>query len=82
MIIERSDRVCHICEIKFARATFTINKQDAKNLRHKIYQFSSLPQNKRKTMFLTMITPYGIAPNEYKTEMVQNEIELTALFTG
>jgi len=80
MIIERSDNISHICEIKFSKSIFTINKSYALALRKKLNEFGILPSNKRKTLFLTMITPFGITQNEYFTELVQNEITLDHLF--
>ena len=80
MLIERADRVTNICEIKFANSEFTIDKSYAKSLRNKISLFSALKSNKRKSLFLTMITTYGVTQNAYYRELVQSEVILEDLF--
>lgn len=80
MVIDRSDRISQVCEIKFSKSPFTITKSYAQNLRTKLAEFSSLKENKRKTQFLTMITTFGVTENEYSTELVQNQIMIDDLF--
>lgn len=81
MLIDRADRVVNVCEIKFAKADFTIDKNYAKKLRNKISLFSSLPSNKRKNVFLTMVSTFGVTQNEYYHELVQGEVVLGELFS-
>ncbi len=80
MVIDRTDRVVNVCEIKFSQNTYTIDKEYAKNLRNKLHSFSLLPDNKKKTLFLTMIAPFGVKENPYYHELVQNVIEMDAMF--
>ena len=80
LLVDRADRVVNVCEIKFSNGDFTIDKQYAKKLRNKLQIFSSLPGNKRKNLFLTMITTFGLAQNEYSLELVQSEVTLEDLF--
>jgi len=80
MVIDRADRIINVCEIKFANSDFIIDKSYAKNLRNKLQHFSELPANKRKNIFLTMVTTFGVVNNEYYKELVQNEVELADLF--
>jgi len=80
LLIDRADRVVNVCEIKFVNADFTIDKNYAKKLRNKIYRFSEIPTNKRKNIFLTMITTFGLTHNEYYRELVQSEVVLEDLF--
>jgi uncharacterized protein len=80
LIIDRSDRVVNVCEIKFTQAEFTIDKVYASNLRNKIAKFSELAINKRKNLFLTLITTFGTENNEYYKELVQSEVTLDAFF--
>ena len=82
MLIDRADRVVNICEIKFAKADFIIDKAYAKQLRNKIYQFETLGSNKQKNIFLTMVTTFGVVQNEYHKELVQSEITLDDLFAA
>lgn len=80
MIIDRADRIINLCEIKFAKADFIIDKGYAKKLRNKMHLFGGLASNKRKNIFLTMITTFGTVDNEYYKELVQSEVTLEDLF--
>jgi len=82
MLIDRADRVVNVCEIKFAKADYSIDKSYAKKLRNKINRFSAIDANKRKNVFLTMITTFGVTDNEYFKELVQSEVVLEDLFLG
>jgi len=80
MLIDRADRIINLCEIKFSNASFTIDKGYAKKLRNKLQVVSDYPSNKNKSVFLTMITTFGLNSNEYEKELVQSVIELEDLF--
>ena len=80
LLIDRADRIVNVCEIKFANSDFTIDKDYAKKLRNKIQLFSGMNMNKRKNIFLTMITTFGVSDNEYYKELVQSEVVLDDLF--
>ncbi len=79
MLIERADRIIHVCEIKFYQTKFTIDKGYAENIRFKLARFGNLALNKNKTLFFTMITPYGVTENKYAKELVQNIVVLEDL---
>ena len=79
LLIDRADRVINICEIKFYDAPFTITKDYAAKLRLAIAKFRTATKT-RKSLFLTMITTYGLQKNVYSGELVQNEITLDNLF--
>jgi hypothetical protein len=34
----------------------------------------------RKALLLTMVTTYGVAENEYKVQLIDNEVTMEALF--
>jgi len=80
LLIDRADRIVNVCEIKFVKSIFAIDKEYAKRLRNKVNLFSGLNANKRKNIFLTMITTFGVTDNEYYKELVQNEVVLDDLF--
>lgn len=80
LLIERADRIIHVCEVKFSKGIFSIDKKYAGELRQKLFVFGGQPQHRRKTLFLTMITTFGIQPNEYSRELVQNELTMDDLF--
>jgi len=80
LLIERADNIIHICEMKFSKGIFSIEKKYAAELRQKLFVFSQQPLNKKKTLFLTMLSTFGIQPNAYSHEMVQNQLTMDDLF--
>ena len=60
LVIDRRDQVVNLCEVKYSINPFTITKSYADNLRNKVGAFRSETKT-RKTLFLTMITTYGLS---------------------
>jgi len=79
LLIDRDDAIINICEMKFANDTFSISKEYAQQLRRKIAVFKDDSKTK-KSVFLVMITTYGLKKNDYAFELVQNEVTLEDLF--
>ena len=78
MLIDRSDNVVNLCEIKFYNKAFTIDKKYNDILRERIQTLiEALPR--KKTVHLTFITSFGLKTNEYSGQ-VQNLITLDDLF--
>lgn len=80
LLIERADRVLQVCEIKFARAGYSIDKKYAEELREKMHLLSQQPFAKKQTLLLTMITTFGLQPNAYSQELVQTSLTMDDLF--
>ena len=79
LIIDRSDRVINLCELKFYTNPFTINKAYDLVLRNKVGTFKQ-HTNTNKSVFLTMITTFGIVKNEYSQSIIQNHLTMDDLF--
>lgn len=79
LVIDRRDRVIHLCEIKFSENEFTITKAYAENLQHKIKAFKKETKT-NKSIFLTFITLYGLKQNQYSINLVQNQLRVDKLF--
>jgi len=79
LLIDRNDRVINICEMKFSTSRYTITKAYAEKLRKKRLVFQEETET-RKTLFLTLITTYGIKENEYARQLVNDEVTMDALF--
>jgi hypothetical protein len=79
LIIDRKDRVINLFEIKFVQNSFLINKAYDLKLRNKVAIFKESSQTK-KSVFLTMITTFGLVQNEYSRSIVHNEINMDDLF--
>ena len=81
LIIDRRDNIINLCEIKFSINSFIINKKYAGELRNKIGIFKTETKT-RKSVFLTMITTYGVKQNIHSTGLFQNEMRMDDLFVA
>lgn len=78
LVVDRADRVVNICEIKFAKYEFSINKAYHNALLNKLAAF----QNETKTrsnLHLAFISTFGLKHNEYSS-LVQKQVVLDDLF--
>ena len=78
LIIDRADNCINVCEMKFAMDKYAITKSYEETLRNKLYQFSQTI-GARRTLRLTLITSYGVLPNQH-SHIVQNELTMEDLF--
>lgn len=79
LLIDRRDQVINICEVKFSLSKFVIDKDYSEKLREKIAIFKDATRTK-KSVFLTMITSYGVEKNKYSAALIQNEVMMDNLF--
>lgn len=78
LILDRSDGVINLCEMKFAKDKFEITANDEKELRRK----ASIFENKtatRKAVTTVMITSYGLVRNEW-ANAIQCQATMDDLF--
>jgi len=80
LVIDRADRCTNLCELKFSEREFVIDKAYARELRLKRDVFREVTGTK-KALFLTLITSYGLRPNEHSRELVARALTMDALFT-
>ncbi len=80
LLIDRRDQVINLCECKFSLDSFSIDKGYAEKLRSKIATFKTATKTK-KSVFLTMITTYGVEKNKYANLLVRNEVTMDDLFS-
>ena len=69
----------NICEMKFADDEFVIDKAYARELQRKLDVFRRATQT-RKSLFLTMVTTFGVRKNSYATDLVASEVTMDDLF--
>jgi AAA+ ATPase superfamily predicted ATPase len=79
LLIDRQDLCINVCEIKFSNTEVTIDRDYAAELERKLAVFKAGTKT-RKTIFLTMITTYGIKKNIHMNGLVQNEVTMNVLF--
>lgn len=78
LLIDRADRIVNVCEIKYAREEFTIDKEYDRKLRNKVGTFCGVTKAKC-AVHITMITANGLAHNGY-WGVAQSEVTLDDLF--
>ena len=78
LIIDRSDGVMNLCEMKYSNGEFMIDKKYEKTLRDRIDMFR-FSERTCKDLRLTFVTTFGVKLNEHKG-IVDNEIILEDLF--
>lgn len=78
LVIDRADRMVHLCEMKFSQAPYEIDKDYEQVLRDKMTVFRSETKT-RKALLNTMITTYGIKQNKH-AGIVFSQVTLNELF--
>jgi uncharacterized protein len=79
LLIDRADDCIHLCEIKFCNTEFVIDHDYAEQLERKKQVFQNVTRT-RKTVFLTMITPYGVVKNDHYIGLVDQQLTMDDLF--
>ena len=79
LLLDRKDFVINICEMKYSESQFVIDKRYAAELENKKDIFKQ-DRGTRKSLFLTLVTTFGVRENEYFIKLVQNSITMDALY--
>lgn len=78
MILDRADRLIHLCEIKFSTDKYVISRDYEDKLRQRMGIFRKLTKNK-KSIVNTFITTYGVV-NAKNRSIVHSEVTMDDLF--
>ena len=78
MLIERADRMIHLCEMKYSKSTYNIDKDYAMKLRERMGIFNHVTKNK-KGLLHTFVTTYGLGEGKH-TSLVHSEVTMDDLF--
>lgn len=79
MIIERADRMIHLCEMKFSQKAFNISAEYEKKLRDRMWLFDLKTKNK-KPLVHTFVTTFGLGEGKHHS-IVHSEVTMDDLFT-
>lgn len=79
MLIDRAYNIINVCEMKFYDAPFTITKKYAAELRNK-RAMVRMAAPAKKSVFITLVTCFGVQENSYATELVPSQIIAGDLF--
>jgi len=80
LLIDRIDDTIHICEIKFSKGSYILEKKTADNIRqkHAVFQYNS---KSKKHLFTTFITTFGLVNNKWTMELVDQSLTMDDLFS-
>ena len=79
LLIDRNDNTISLCEIKFYNDNFILSKKEAENFRRKKTIFKEITHTK-KQIFITLITTYGLTENVNSIGLIDNIVDMNALF--
>jgi uncharacterized protein len=79
LVINRADQIIHICEAKFTKDNFALNKEQTNRLKLKKSIFKQATKTK-KAVFSTLITTYPALQNKYYLDEIDQEITMEKLF--
>ena len=80
LVIDRADNVINVIEAKFYNTEFEVTKDYERELRNKVATFTNQTKTK-KSVFLTMISVFGVKKNEHYLSIVTNQLTIEDLFT-
>ena len=69
LVIDRSDKIIHLCEMKFASDIYVIDKEYSRKLREKRAAFL-FETGTRRAAHTTLVTTFGLKRNEYSAEIL------------
>ncbi|MBC7410733.1 MAG: ATP-binding protein [Arcicella sp.] len=79
LLIDRQDSVISLCEVKFYNDELVLTKEDADNLRRKKSIFRHVTSTK-KQIFIVLITTFGLIKNKHSLGLIDNVLDMNALF--
>ncbi|HMF70098.1 MAG TPA: hypothetical protein VK616_01415, partial [Flavitalea sp.] len=79
LLIDRSDHTINVFEMKYSEGEFVINNTYAAELKRKKEVFKRETKTK-KTVFVTMLTTFGVQLNQYFHGYADNQLMMDALF--
>lgn len=69
-VLQRADNTANLCEMKFTEGMYAIDKSEDIQLRNRLQALRSL-MPKRMSLQLTLVTTYGLQPNQYSSQVNQ-----------
>lgn len=80
MIIERADRIIHLCEMKFSEGTYNITNEYENKLRARRDLFKTKTKT-RMSIVHTFVTTYGVGEGKHHS-IVHSEVTMDDLFNS
>ena len=78
LLIDRNDDTINLCEMKYSNAPYVITEEEDMKIRSRKAAFIR-ETGTEKTVLITMITSYGLAPGGYSDD-IQCQLTMSDLF--
>ena len=78
LVIERADRIIHLCELKFSVEPYSITAEYEQRLRNRMALFRSQTKT-RKALVVTFVTPFGVVQGRH-SGIVHSQVVIDDLF--
>ena len=78
LVIERADRIIHLCELKFSVEPYSVTADYEQKLRNRMALFRAATKT-RKSLVTTFITTFGVVPGRH-SGIVHSQVTLDDLF--
>ena len=78
LLIDRSDNLINICEMKYSSSPYVVKKKDAFDWYKRVQDFLTVTKT-GKSVIITLVTPYGLKWGEHAS-VVQKTLILDDLF--
>ncbi len=79
LVIDRSDGVMNLCEMKYSKEEYVIDKKYEEKIRTRTATFRN-SEKTRKDLRCTFVTTYGVKMNEYSS-IIDDIVKMDDLFT-
>ena len=78
MVLDRADRIIHLCEMKFSKEKYTLTKDYLDKIQKRMWIFQEVTKP-RKAVVNTFVTTYGLS-NPQSSHLVHSEVTMDDLF--
>lgn len=79
LVFDRNDNIVNLCEIKYRKTDFTIDKEEARKLLDKVKVYSEVTKTK-KLIFISLITTFNLKKSINAENLVTSYATLNDLF--
>ncbi len=79
LVIDRADNCINLCEIKFYNEEYIMTQKDVDDFERKKRVFQ-MQTNTKKSIFFTLITPFGAKQNSHYLQCVHNQLTMECFF--
>ncbi len=79
MVLDRNDHIINLFEIKFYNKQFALTKEDAEDLRQKLWLFQENTKTTKQINWV-FITTFGLTRNQYSSGLIDKALTINDLF--